>query len=174
MIGIALIEECVKKNIEVSAIVRKKTKNINRLPVSKNIHILECDLEDLCNMQVNNKGYDVFYHLAWTNTIKNERCDPQKQLENIKYTVDAVELAYRMGCTKFIGAGSQAEYGIHGEKSTKPSSILQPIDAYGISKMAAGKLGLLEAKKKKMSFIWVRIFSVYGKYENPNSMIQVT
>lgn len=34
MIGIALIEECVKKNIEVSAIVRK-TKNINRLPVSK-------------------------------------------------------------------------------------------------------------------------------------------
>jgi len=30
MIGIALIEECVKKNIEVSAIVRKKTKNINR------------------------------------------------------------------------------------------------------------------------------------------------
>lgn len=174
MIGIALIEECVKKNIEVSAIVRKKTKNINRLPVSKNIHILECDLEDLCNMQVNNKGYDVFYHLAWTNTIKNERCDPKKQLENIKYTVDAVELAYRMGCTKFIGAGSQAEYGIHGEKSTKPSSILQPIDAYGISKMAAGKLGLLEAKKKKMSFIWVRIFSVYGKYENPNSMIQVT
>ena len=60
MIGIALIEECVKKNIEVLAIVRKKTKNINRLPVSKNIHILECDLEDLCNMQVNNKGYDVF------------------------------------------------------------------------------------------------------------------
>ena len=48
MIGIALIEECVKKNIEVLAIVRKKTKNINRLPVSKNIHILECDLEDLC------------------------------------------------------------------------------------------------------------------------------
>ena len=121
MIGIALIEECIKKNIEVLAIVRKKSKNINRLPVSKNIHILECDLEDLCNMQVNNKGYDVFYHLAWTNTIKNERCDPQKQLENIKYTVDAVELAYRMGCTKFIGAGSQAEYGIHGEKSTKLS-----------------------------------------------------
>ena len=172
MIGIALIEECVKKNIEVLAIVRKKTKNINRLPVSKNIHILECDLEDLCNMQVNNKGYDVFYHLAWTNTRKGDRDDPQKQLENIKYTVDAVELAYRMGCTKFIGAGSQAEYGIHGEKSTKPSSILQPIDAYGISKMAAGKLGLLEAKKKKMSFIWVRIFSVYGKYENPFEMLR--
>ena len=44
MIGIALIEECVKKNIEVLAIVRKKTKNINRLPVSKNIqsHRIQC------------------------------------------------------------------------------------------------------------------------------------
>lgn len=60
MIGIALIEQCIKKNIEVLAIVRKKTKNISRLPVSKNVHILECDLEDLCNVQVNNKGYDVF------------------------------------------------------------------------------------------------------------------
>ena len=33
MIGIALIEECVKKNIEVLAIVRKKTKkhrSVNR------------------------------------------------------------------------------------------------------------------------------------------------
>ena len=81
MIGIALIEQCIKKNIEVLAIVRKKTKNISRLPVSKNVHILECDLEDLCNVQVNNKGYDVFYHFAWTNTRKGDRDDPQKQLE---------------------------------------------------------------------------------------------
>lgn len=44
-------------------------------------------------------------------TIGEKRNDLYMQNLNIKYTLDAVELARRLGCNTFIGAGSQAEYG---------------------------------------------------------------
>ena len=37
------------------------------------------------------------------------------QNKNVEYTLDAVYLAKRFGCDTFIGAGSQAEYGIVNE-----------------------------------------------------------
>lgn len=33
------------------------------------------------------------------------------QIENIRYTIDAVRTAAAMGCRVFVGTGSQAEYG---------------------------------------------------------------
>ena len=43
MIGVALIEECIKNNIYVTALSRKNSPNLIRLPKSKFIDIVECD-----------------------------------------------------------------------------------------------------------------------------------
>ena len=49
--------------------------------------------------------------MAWEKTYGNGRDDVAAQMKNIQYTLDAVELVKRSGCSAFIGAGSQAEYG---------------------------------------------------------------
>lgn len=172
MVGVALIEQCIENGVQVLALVRKNSNKCNRLPISKLVTISECNLNELKYYNSFKGEYDVFYHLGWSNTDRAGRCDARKQIENIEYSLDAIQLAHKLGCTKFVGAGSQAEYGIHKEPKTKPTSELNPQDAYGISKVAAGKLCSSEAIKMNMDFSWVRIFSLYGKYELPGTLIQ--
>ena len=107
MIGIALIEECIKNDVEVLAIIRKNSNRLYRLPQSELLHIVECDLDELETIS-SEKSYDVFYHLAWAYTSKEYRDDPILQEKNIRYTLDAVNLAKKLGCGKFVGAGYTA------------------------------------------------------------------
>ena len=114
MIGLATINECLKNNVSVLAIVRENTTRLDRLPKSDLIKIINCNIDKLDSIDTNNldTDYDVFYHFAWGHTAKAERDNPLMQEQNVKYTLDAVKLASTLGCKKFIGAGSQAEYGM--------------------------------------------------------------
>lgn len=186
MIGVAVIRECIKYNIEVLAIVQRGSKKIGRIPDSPLIKICECNLEELHRLfgeqgagevaeevageNAAGEGYDVFYHLAWGFTGKQTRDNPVLQAQNIQYTMDAVELARRLGCQKFIGAGSQAEYGIVHEVIDSRTKAA-PVSAYGISKHAAGLLTAKLCAQYQMTHIWGRIFSVYGCNDSEETML---
>lgn len=170
MVGVALIKECIQNNVEVLAIVRKQSNRLDRLPDSKLIKICQCDIKDLNNVSDDNKNFDVFYHFAWDYTSKNNRNNSALQERNIKYTLDAVELAKRLGCRKFIGAGSQAEYGKVADVIT-PDTPVFPLTAYGTAKYAAGKLSQILCSQYEMVHIWGRIFSVYGRNDNDETML---
>lgn len=170
MLGASLIEECIKDNIEVLAFVHQGSSKLDRLPKSPLVKIAECDLCDMAAFDVGLERCDVFFHFAWGDTDKKVRDNPEPQLKNLEYAFDAVDLAARLGCKKFIGAGSQAEYGITSEIISEKTKC-DPISSYGIAKFAAGKLCAKLCAQKNMICIWTRIFSVYGEYENPNSLI---
>ena len=170
MIGVAIIESCIKRNIPVLAVVRKNTKRINRLPDSHLVDICYCELDDLKSLKCECGKYDVFFHLAWEGTTKQERDNPIIQEKNIKYALDAVEVARKSGCKKFIGAGSQAEYGRTDGVITSQTRVAPEI-SYGIAKYTAGKLTRKLCEQYGLIHIWARIFSVYGKYDNEETMI---
>lgn len=136
MIGRTLIEYLLKKNIEILAIIRKESQRAENLPKHKNLQVIECNLDNICNLKTNENYYDTFFHLAWDGTFGKARDDVYTQNLNIKYTLDAVKLAKEMGCNSFIGAGSQAEFGrIEGKISENTNT--NPENAYGIAKLAA-------------------------------------
>lgn len=76
-----------------------------------------------------------------------------------------------MGCKRFIGAGSQAEYGPMDVPRIAPDSPVHPTTPYGASKLAANQLSSMLCKELGMEWIWPRIFSVYGIYEKETTMI---
>lgn len=170
MIGVALINECIKQNIEVLAIVRKGSQRIGRLPFSDLLKIYECNMEQLEMFSNFSEKYDVFYHFAWDFTAKSMRNNPILQEKNVKYTLEAVELAHKLGCKKFIGAGSQAEYG-KVEDVISPYTPISPRIAYGVAKYTAGKLSEFLCRQYGMIHIWGRIFSVYGQNDNEGTML---
>lgn len=170
MIGVATIKATIANDVEVYAIVRNDTKRISRLPQSKNIHVVYGTLETLAHIQGLPDKADVFYHFAWAGTNKADRDNPYIQEKNIQYTLDAVELAHKMNCNRFIYAGSQAEYGpVDGliDDDTK----FAPLLSYGIAKYAAGILGRKLCSEKGMKHVWGRIFSVYGPHDNEGTML---
>lgn len=97
MIGTALIEECVKREDEVLAVIRSSTKRMNRLSTSPLVKVEYADLEELSSIIGDGKPYDVFYHLAWGSTSKDKRDNPVIQERNIKATLEAVNVAHQLG-----------------------------------------------------------------------------
>lgn len=173
-LGIAVIEECLAQNCQVIALLRENSPSIQRLPKSDQLKIVHFSLDTMDTIKSLPWPCEdgVFYHFAWMGTSKKERMDPEVQQKNITFTLEAMRLAKRLNCRKFVGAGSQAEYGIHTMPKTTPQSPAAPNSAYGISKYAAGKLGAILAKQLELDFFWVRVFSVYGPYDIPGTMIQ--
>lgn len=170
MIGVALIKQCLQRGHSVLALVRTNTRRINRLPVSHNLCVEYADLDGFEQVQGDGKPYDVCYHMAWGSTEKSVRDDPIAQEKNIRATLDAVQMAHRLGCRKFVGAGSQAEYGpVEGiiSADTPPN----PVSAYGMAKLSACLLSRKLCEQYGMQHIWGRIFSVYGCNDNEGTML---
>ena len=173
MVGISLVKYLLAKGFFVVALVRKcSIAKLNSIISNPNLDIVSCDLDEYSKLDIhyNNVLFETFYHLAWTGTFGLQRDDSELQLSNILYTMDAIHLAYRMGCKSFLGVGSQAEYGIRNDNITENDSV-NPLTGYGIAKYAAGKLGFIEAKKYGIKFNRVRLFSAYGPYGIKQSVL---
>lgn len=172
MIGAALIKECIKKGIEVYAVIRASSGKKMRLPESEKLHMVDCSLEELEALpQKITEKCDTFYHIAWGNTGENRNSSTELQSRNIAYTLAAVKTAHALGCRRFIGAGSQAEYGPMDVDKISPDSPVNPTTPYGAAKLASGQLARMLCKELGMECIWPRIFSVYGIYEKETTMV---
>ena len=170
MIGMALIEVCLKHNIEVHAIIRPGTNRQDRIIKDNNVHYHLSSLDDLLNIQDLPSDCDVFYHFAWAGTDHIQRNDPDVQSKNIRYALDSVKLAKKCGCSKYIGAGSQAEYGPC-ESVIDEHTLHNPVTAYGAAKYAASVLCKKLCQQLDMIFVWGRICSVYGPHDNSHTML---
>lgn len=173
MIGQALIEECLKQNIYVCAVIRQDTARRDRLPAHPNLELAECSLHELKELPERVKGtFDTFYHIAWAPTGAARNKSVVLQSKNIGYTLDAVQAAKTMGCRRFIGAGSQAEYGPLDLERIGPDTPEHPVTPYGTAKLAANQLSRLLCRELGLEWIWPRIFSVYGIYDKESTMIK--
>lgn len=170
-VGMALIQACAEKEAEVLAICHKGSERTADIPQSPLVTVLPADLSELGSLEPQGeRTYDVFYHLAWMGTTGDARNDLKLQCKNMEYTIDAAELAARLGCHTFIGAGSQAEYG-RVEGALTPETPVFPENAYGVAKLGAGQMSRLQCEKLGLKHIWARILSVYGPFDGENTMI---
>lgn len=171
MIGSELARISAEQGKEVIAVVRKNSAKITNLPENNNIHIVECDLNEIEKLpeKINYKC-DIFYHFAWMGVYGESRNDTLLQTSNIEATLKAVKAAKEIGCYKFVGAGSQAEYGKQDCNLTSVTPV-NPAMGYGVAKYCAGRLGAIEAKRQGISFNWGRIISVYGEKDNAYTLV---
>ncbi len=173
-IGVALIQKLIEQGVEVLVVCRKNSKRIGNIPKDSLVTCVELDLDCLAELPSHvNVEYDVFYHFGWDGTFGNSRNNMTVQLRNIQYTLDAVEVAAQLGCKKFIGAGSQAEYG-RMEGNLNENTPAFPENGYGIAKLCAGQMSRILCEQKGMEHVWTRILSIYGPYDGENTMIMST
>jgi len=116
---------------------------------------------------------DCFFHLAWGGTTGAARNDMELQLSNVEGTIRAARAAKALGCSVFVGVGSQAEYGRVEGKLT-PETPPFPENGYGIAKLCAGQMSRVEARNLGMAHVWTRVLSVYGPGDGPGSVISLT
>lgn len=173
-IGSALVPYLVEQGVEVLVLAREGSARNARILNHPLVEIRYCTLEELDSLQNDTgKTYDAFFHFAWDGTNGPARNDMYLQNRNIEYALDAVRAAERFGCSVFVGAGSQAEYG-RVEGMLTPDTPTMPEMGYGIGKLCAGMMTRELAAQKGMRHVWVRILSIYGPNDGMQSMVMST
>ena len=162
MIGSALIRRLIQEKIEVAAVVRPGSKKMGQIPKSSLVTIVECPLDRLDGLPDLTKGmFDGFYHFAWDGTFGERRNDAYLQNSNVRWTLDAVHAAYRLGCKIFVGAGSQAEYGRVEGKLCADTPVF-PENGYGIAKLCAGQMTRIACAQKGIQHV-LSLIHIYGQ-----------
>lgn len=170
-IGVNLIQQLSARGWTVTAVVRPHSKNLSRIPSLPGVRIIESYLTDYGNLADKAGGRaDAFFHLAWEGGRKPGRDDEALQEKNYEGAMEAARQAVRLGVSFFLVSGSQAEYG-HFSGLVDEQHPLRPVSQYG-----RYKLKTLEAVRKMLDgqnvrFFWTRIFSAYGKYDYPGTLL---
>ena len=167
-LGCNLTERLMQEeDAHIYAVVRPNSPHNARLTPSERLIIVPADLSDYARLdEMIGTPCDVFFHLAW----QGGRYDFAAQYGNIADTLGALEAAARLGCKRFICTGSQAEYGRQTALITE-ETCPHPADAYGAAKLATCALTRQRAADLGIAWVWGRVFSLYGKYEQAGRML---
>lgn len=173
-IGRHLIHELLnEESNHVVAVVRENSKNRSYLEDSPNLDVIECSMEHISNLpKLVQNSIDIFYHLAWEGIRKEDRDNVQIQQNNYLNSIHTLLAAREMEVKRFIGVGSQAEYGACDGKITEESST-NPINEYGKAKLQFFHDGLNISQYLGINFVWGRVFSAYGPGDYENSLISM-
>ncbi len=183
-LGFHIAKKLTDEGITVYALIRPDSENKSRVCESPHYHIIYkdiADIEGLCD--IDGLEIDVCIHLAWSGVGRVGRMDRQVQARNIANTLKTIETVAKLGCKRFIFAGSQAEYGVTLEKISSGDVCLDgpidehlqcnPISEYGKAKLEVLYKGYELCQKCGMEYIHMRIFSVYGSGDHQTALIPV-
>src|SRR5205814_179009 len=87
-----------------------------------------------------------------------------------KAHLDLLATAARAGCRRWIGLGTQAEYGPQSARIDERCPPA-PTTLYGAVKLSVGLLGRQLAAQAGMEFVWLRLVSSYGPMDDPGWLI---
>ncbi|NHM31130.1 NAD-dependent epimerase/dehydratase family protein [Neobacillus terrae] len=170
-VGHHLVKDLVNNGYKVLAMIRPDSKNIVKLQNIANVEIVEYDLSALKDASRKiNDNYDVFFHLGWEGVSGEKQSNYDIQISNIKFSLDAMDLAYQTKCTRFIGAGSIQEKECLIEMPKEQEAKNQG-NAYKTAKLAAHFFCKLKASKLNMEFFWPLLTNTYGIGELSNRLV---
>lgn len=161
-VGSALVKELVSNKVRVFAVVKDEKENVSEIINLDKVDIIYCDMENLHMITDKIKSdVDVFYHLAWAGSTGAARADYELQLKNAKWNLDAVNIAHKIGCKRFVGAGTLAEYDVNAY-SPVDGSTPNAVSNYGVAKIAAHYMSKAECNKLGIEHVWAYLSNTYG------------
>jgi nucleoside-diphosphate-sugar epimerase len=110
------------------------------------------------------------FHLAAYGAYSFQN-DADRMIEtNLKGTVNLVQAAIETGFEVLVNTGSSSEYGFK-THPTVESDVLEPNSIYAVTKAASTLFCRHMAQSRKLPIPTLRLYSVYGQYEDPGRLI---
>jgi nucleoside-diphosphate-sugar epimerase len=168
-LGSAVVKAAVAQGQDVVAVVRNHGSRLDSIAKRISLHRLDLADSPAVASLLDEVRPEIVIHSAWEG-VGGALRSGDIQLDNIRTSVALVDAAIASGATKFVGIGSQAEYGRFDRRITE-SDLPQPTMLYGASKLAVNHLAAQRCREAGISFAWLRLFSLYGPGDNPNWLI---
>jgi nucleoside-diphosphate-sugar epimerase len=145
---------------------------------SSNLWRCENYLNDILWVEIENENWDkeiinlcpdVIIHSAWDGVGANERLNYKNQLRNLNLVLDILNICKETNA-RFIGLGSQAEYGTFNGNIDEDFQA-NPNTAYGVIKLLACNLVKGYSEENNIDWFWFRLFPIFGEMEASNWLI---
>lgn len=169
-IGFSLIKKLNIEDNEISVILNPGSNRNASIENISNLSVYHIELGRYLESEISG-NFDVFIHMAWSGGLARDEFE-RNQFSSFA-TIEALTLAQRLGCRKFISIGSQAEYGITGEVLNETTRCL-PVSEFGIAKLNTYYRLHERAKNLDIEVNWLRVLSAYGPFDRKSSMIMTT
>lgn len=172
-VGSHIIRRLLLKNYEVHLVTRRGGSlwRIDDIKDKITIHygLLE-DLTQLASFLKKNRSFGIL-HLATYGTYPLQNEVKTILDVNIIGVMNLLEAYEKSPCPRLVVAGSSSEYGKK-EGPMHENDILEPNNLYGAAKAAQTLLCQAFAKSSSKSIVILRLFSVYGAYEQERRLVR--
>lgn len=167
-LGAAVVRAARADGHQVTALVRHTSA---RLAGIEKVDVIRGDLGDRLAVSValRHARPDVVVHTAWAGLGYATR-QSFDQFAQVETSWRLVEAAAAAGATRFVGIGSQDEYGPT-EGAVDEGRRACPVSAYGAAKLAAATLAQETARQCGIEFAWLRLFATYGPGDSDQWLI---
>ena len=169
-VGSAVVRAALRAGMEVVAVTRGREPE--RLAGIAGVTPVMLDLLDSASVKAALLAEKpaIVVHSAWSGLSGATRASAAQIDENLVPTCRLAEAAAEAGVSKFVGIGSQAEYGPLNRRITE-HDLPQPNSMYGAAKLGACYMTGEIARQHGMAFAWLRLFATYGPGDNPRWLI---
>jgi len=172
-IGSAVVRELIANDIKVIALVNEGKRD--NLPESNLLSVISFSLQNIgaLKQQLKNQNVDTFFHFAWSGAAGSERSNVYLQLQNVQWTIDCLNFAKEIGCSRFINAGSIME--LETIAATYKSNSRPGLGyIYGSAKVVSHSMCKSVAADVGIDLIWAMITNAYGVGERSPRMVNTT
>ncbi len=165
-VGANLARRLLEDGHTVCLLVRPSYKNWRISSLPSGVEIKETELNDQDGVQrvISAVKPDWVFHLAAYGAYSWQSDFYQMIQTNIIGTVNLVNASVKAGVEAFVNTGSSSEYGFkdHAPSETEP---LEPNSEYAVTKAGATQFCRFAAQKNRIRIVTLRLYSVYGPYE---------
>jgi len=161
-LGSNLTNYFLSKGYEVHSLIRKNS-NLWRIRNINDINFHVSNLLDVHKLKSTIKSIkpDVVIHTAGTIKGFSEIDQEDVITSNFEITLNMINACIDLDYTAFINTGSAYEYG-NKKGNISENEKTEPVNLYGITKMASTSYSSLIAKKYNKPITTLRIFTPYG------------
>ena len=166
-IGANLTKELLKQNFYVHVLNRTENISWRLKEVANQITVHNGDITDYNSLRraLLKTKPDYIIHLATYGAYSFQTEIDKIISVNIGGTKNLLEASKDIPYKCFINTGSSSEYGFK-DKPMRESDFCDPVSYYGVTKLAATQICKVFAQINDKPIVTLRLFSVYGPYEN--------
>jgi dTDP-6-deoxy-L-talose 4-dehydrogenase (NAD+) len=167
-VGQHVVDSLLERGNEVIAVARD-IKRAGEMPWIDRVKFIQCDLHDNFSQLLERDNLpDVLVHLAWSGLPNYDSFIHISK--NLHADLTFLEAAVKSGVSHLAVAGTCLEYGMQSGPLSEDMET-SPTTSYGFAKDTLRKSLQLLQKEVPFTLQWMRMFYVYGKGQNCNSLI---
>ncbi len=171
-VGASLVRRLLGQGVRPHVILQANTDIWRIADIKNKMSVHEGDITDAVSVQriIEDVRPTIIYHLATHGAYPTQTDAGRIMTVNVMGALHLLKALEKVEYKLFVNTGSSSEYGFK-DKLMRETDVLVPNSFYAAAKAAQTLLCQYTAASQKKNMVTLRLFAVYGPYEEPARLV---